>query len=119
MLKRSSFGLPDKHATALVLGYAVAYGALFLLGRYTIGLFEFSLWFPAAGLRFAALLIFGWRFALIAAFNELAVQGVLDEWSKWGSGFEVQMICGVAGPPLIYGLVAWGLQRSGLNLRPL
>lgn len=119
MLKRSSFGLPDKHATALVLGYAVAYGALFLLGRYTIGLFEFSLWFPAAGLRFAALLIFGWRFAVIAAIGELAVQGILGEWSKWGSGFEIQMICGVAGPPLIYGLVAWGLQRSGLNLRPL
>lgn len=101
------------------VGYAVAYGLLFLLGRYTIGLFEFSLWFPAAGLRFAALLIFGWRFALIAALGELAAQGVLDEWSKWGDGFAIEMICGVAGPPLIYGLVAWVLQRSGLNLRPL
>jgi signal transduction histidine kinase len=118
LLKRSSFGLPDKHATALVLGYAIAYGLLFLLGRYTIGLIEFSLWFPAAGLRFAALLIFGWRFALIAAFGELAVQGILGEWSKWGSGFEVQMVCGVAGPPIIYGLVVWVLQRFGLTLRP-
>lgn len=101
------------------VGYAVAYGLLFLLGRYTIGLFEFSLWFPAAGLRFAALLIFGWRFALTAAVGELVAQGVLDEWSKWGDGFAIEMICGVTGPPLIYGLVAWVLQRSGLNLRPL
>lgn len=101
------------------VGYAVAYGLLFLLGRYTIGLFEFSLWFPAAGLRFAALLIFGWRFALIAAAVELVAQGVLNEWTRWPPGFAIEMVCGVTGPPLIYGLVAWVLQRSGLNLRLL
>lgn len=94
----------------LGVAYSLGYGLLFLLAGYIVGLAEFSLWFPAAGLRFAVLLIAGWRFGFVAAVCEILVQGVVGEWANW-DGYAFTMIGGIAGPPLIYALVIWFLEN--------
>ena len=83
---RAGVSLPIRDWRQVPLGfaYAIAYGLLFILAGYIVGLVAFSLWFPAAGLRFAILLIAGWQFAFVAALAEILTQGVMGEWSKWG-----------------------------------
>ena len=64
--------------------YAVAYAVLLGFSSYMHGLAGFSLWFPAAGIRFALIFVFGWRFGFTAAVAEICVQGLLGEWALWG-----------------------------------
>lgn len=101
---------------ALGLGYAVAYGILFHLAGYIVGLIEFSLWFPAAGLRFVILLIVGWRFCFVAVLAEILAQGAVGYWAEWGADHIPEMLIGIAGPPLIYGFVVWFL-NTRLHVR--
>ena len=63
----------------------------------------FSLWFPAAGLRFAFLWVVGARMAPAAAFAELFVQLVSGEATLGAS--PLLAVAGIVSPCLVYGLV--------------
>lgn len=61
----------------------------------------FSLWFPAAGLRFAFLWHFGPRYTVPAAISELLVQLALGQNSLEPQ--PVLAVLGIVGPCLVYG----------------
>ena len=109
---------------ALIL---LAYGCLFTAlhhyaARWAAGSF-FSLWFPAAGLRFAFLWRMGARTAPAAAGAELLVQLVTGE-ATLGTSPPLAVL-GIVGPCLVYGLVihlvrSRGARRSRIiGLAPL
>lgn len=84
-----------------------AYGAAFALLRFAAGAWEhaelFSLWFPAAGLRFAFLWWAGPKTAPVAAVAELSA-GILFGTLTFGRAPIVEL-AGIVGPCLCYGLV--------------
>ena len=94
--------------------YAVAYALLLEFSSYMHGLAGFSLWFPAAGIRFALIFVFGWRFGFIAAVAEIWVQGLLGEWALWGYQPHF-IIAGIAAPPLLYAAIIGFLQKHRLT----
>ncbi|MBV1901670.1 MAG: MASE1 domain-containing protein, partial [Kordiimonadaceae bacterium] len=101
--------------TLLLAGlYGLAYMGLFLLSDKIIGLAGFSLWFPAAGIRFALIFVYGWRFGLLAASVEILAQGLLGEWTSWHYD-PVFIVAGIGAPPLIYAAVIWVLNRYQLT----
>ncbi len=109
-----------------VLG--IAYGCCFLLlfeaARVFDSYFSVSLWYPAAGLRLAALLWFGWRFGFIAFAAELIVYelcGSTDVWLQRENGIvPISRVAGLlaasALPPLCYALAATAAARLPLPL---
>ena len=94
--------------------YALTYAALFLLSDKIAGLAGFSLWFPAAGVRFALIFVFGWRFGLLAAVAEILAQGVLGEWVSWNKD-PLFIVAGIGAPPILYAVVVWLLSRYDLT----
>lgn len=98
----------------IIFLYALTYGALFLLSDKIAGLAGFSLWFPAAGIRFALIFVFGWRFGLLAAVAEIFAQGVLGEWVSWNKD-PLFIVAGIGGPPILYAIVVWLLSRFELT----
>lgn len=98
----------------MILFYGLVYIGLFLLSDKIAGLAGFSLWFPAAGVRFALIFVFGWRFGLLAAAVEVLAQGVLGEWVHWNSD-PLFIVAGIGAPPIIYAAVVWLLERLDLT----
>ena len=71
----------------------------------------FSLWFPAAGLRFAFLWRMGARMTPAAALSELSVQLVSGEASLGNA--PALALLGIVGPCLVYGLVIHLVRSQG------
>lgn len=65
-------------------GYCLSFYVLFSISGMMSGLADFSLWYPAAGVRFALIFVMGWRYGLIAAIAEITAQGMTGEWASWG-----------------------------------
>ncbi len=112
-----------RQAWRRTLGPALLYGLCFLALFHLAGFFDqtgkASLWFPAAGLRLAALLIFGWRFAGAVYVAELAAV------SFYGFAVDprflptdIQALFAALPSPVVYGLAAFVLSRwAALDLR--
>lgn len=104
---------PPRSADALGwAGLLLAYGFVFTLLRTAAQFWSthelFSLWFPAAGLRFALLWWVGPRRAPLVALAELVVSvgtGTVEIGSSPGPA-----ILGILGPCMVYGLVICGVQ---------
>lgn len=103
-------GLSWRQSLLLLILYGIAYGGLYKLSATMHGLAEFSLWYPAAGFRFALIFIFGWRFGLLTAVPEIIAQGLLGEWSKLYTN-PLYIIIGIGGPSIIYTGLLFGLDR--------
>lgn len=89
--------------TLILLAYALAFtGLRHASSQWTVGEM-FSLWFPAAGIRFAFLWHFGAKFAPAAAIAELAVQ--LATGTNHLEPSPVLAVLGIVGPCLAYGAV--------------
>lgn len=101
----------------ILLAYAIVFTGL----RHAASLWEmghlFSLWFPAAGLRFAFLWRFGPRMAPAAALAEFVVQMALDENSLDPS--PILAILGIVGPCLAYGLVIHLIKKHVSGSAPI
>ena len=97
---------------ALIL---LAYGCVFTVLHHFAAVWAagnlFSLWFPAAGLRFAFLWRMGARMAPAAALAELLVQLVSGEASL--GSVPVLSLLGIVGPCLVYGLVIHLVRSRG------
>ncbi|QDP20426.1 ATP-binding protein [Sphingomonas xanthus] len=94
----------------LLLGYGILFTVLRAISsEWTTGQF-YSLWFPAAGLRFAFLWHFGPKLAPAAALSELFIQLTTGENSLHPQ--PVLAVTGIVGPCLVYGAVIH-LMRSG------
>ena len=100
---------------AILLAYGAVFTALHHFAAKWAAGDLFSLWFPAAGLRFAFLWQIGARHAPAAALAELIVQLVTGEATLGTT--PVLSIIGIVSPCLVYGLVihlvrAHGTQRT-------
>ena len=101
----------------LVLGYAVGFIVLHEIGVRWATQHFYSLWFPAAGLRFALLWRYGAWLALPCALAELAAQAALgrvDLTTLSGLLFAGSIV----GPPLAYGVAIGLVRRRSASLRP-
>ncbi len=95
---------------------SLVYGCLFFLLFYLGSFFALapggSLWYPAAGLRAAVLLIFGWRLTpglVVAEVLAVALYGSLRPSTRYVDLSEVLL---VADSPILYGLAALALIRA-------
>lgn len=110
-------------SAALIAGYALAFVALHHIAARWGTDSPYSLWFPAAGLRFAFLWWVGPRLAPLVAIAEMAMQILVGELHFGGR--PLLGLCGMIGPCLVYGLVIHIIQgRAGrrtpmLRLAPL
>ena len=107
---------PSFNPTRVRLGFIlVAYGCAFTALHHYAAVWAagsfFSLWFPAAGLRFAFLWRMGARMTPAAACAELLVQLVTGEASL-GDGPALAVL-GIVGPCLVYGLVIHLVRSQG------
>lgn len=109
---------PHGREWVVLLGYAVAFLAAHRTAALWGGSSYYSLWFPAAGLRLAALWRGGARLTLPIAAVEIVVQlcnGVVLPHGDWPN-----QIVGVARPVLAYGLtiavVRWATERGHTSL---
>ncbi|MCY7399078.1 MAG: MASE1 domain-containing protein [Sphingomonas bacterium] len=95
----------------ILLVYASAFTALHhFAAQWAAGKF-FSLWFPAAGLRFAFLWIAGARMTPAAAVAELFVQLISGEATLGAS--PTLAVIGIVSPCLVYGLVIHLVRSRG------
>jgi len=101
--------LNSRHLWLLVSSYAVIFGLLSQIALLWATSLYYSLWFPAAGLRFALLWFFGPRLTPLLAIAELAALGAIGRYDFDGTD-DVLMIASILGPPISYGL-AIGLVR--------
>jgi two-component system sensor kinase FixL len=97
------------------------YGAAFTALRSTASDWQmgilFSLWFPAAGLRFAFLWFMGPRWTVPAAFAELFVQLAAGEVEI--SASPIATLAGVLGPCLLYGTAIHYIQTHIADKSPV
>jgi signal transduction histidine kinase len=95
----------------ILLAYGAAFTALHYFARQWAAGDLFSLWFPAAGLRFAFLWRVGACKAPAAALAELVVQLVTGEASV--GTVPVLGVIGIVSPCLVYGLVIHLVRAHG------
>lgn len=89
-----------KYAQVTVV-YAILFGLAFRLGSFFAWIYEGSLWYPAAGLRWTLLLLTGWRFLpciAVAEMTVISVYGVIFQ-NRYYDSWWVLM---VAVSPLLY-----------------
>ena len=96
---------------AILLAYGGAFTALHHFAAQWAAGDLFSLWFPAAGLRFAFLWRVGARMTPAAALAELVVQLATGEATLGPS--PVLSIIGIVSPCLVYGLVIHLVRSRG------
>jgi signal transduction histidine kinase len=99
-------------SSVVTLVYGVLFFLLFYLGSYFAVAAGGSLWYPAAGLRGAFLLIFGWRLTpglVVAELLAVGLYGILRPATRYDEPFEVLL---VVASPIIYGAFAWLLTRT-------
>ncbi len=106
-----------RRTPALIGGYALAFVVLHHVAALWATGSSYSLWFPAAGLRFAFLWWVGPRRALLVACAETAMQLLLGEL-RFGS-MPLLGLCGMIGPCLVYGLVIHIIQRRAGRRTPM
>ena len=95
----------------ILLAYGCAFTALHHYAAIWAAGSFFSLWFPAAGLRFAFLWRMGARMTPAAAGAELLVQLVTGEASLGNA--PALAVLGIVGPCLVYGLVIHLVRSQG------
>lgn len=94
----------------VLLGYAIAFLVAHRIAALWGGSSYYSLWFPAAGLRFVVLWRFGARLTLPVVAVEIVVQlcnGIVQPAGDWPT-----QIIGVARPVLAYGLTIAVVRRA-------
>jgi len=104
----------------LILGsiaYMLGFLLLFKLGLYVTGYGIYSLWFPAAGLRYAVLLVFGPRVWTRLLPLEILAALVLGVHEYWGLEHVGLAVIGLTAPTLLYALAAYVIRRQ-LNFQP-
>jgi len=94
--------------------HMVAYSSFFGLSFVMDGFGNYSLWFPAAGFRFALIFILGWRYGLLIALAEIAAQGIIGDWATWDY-HPLYIFFGSGSPSFICALVIWALERFKLT----
>ncbi len=112
--------IETRQRVLIQLSLIAVYGVSFTLLRsissaWQTGLF-FSLWFPAAGLRFAFLWYLGPRFAPAAALSELVFQLALGRPEVADS--PILGVLGIVGPCLMYGLAIKWIQARLKDVLP-
>jgi signal transduction histidine kinase len=95
--------------TGILLGYGIAFTLLRSSASFWATHELFSLWFPAAGLRFAFLWWAGPRIAPLAALSELLVS--VGAGTVRFESAPLVTLTGVVGPCLVYGLVIYIVRR--------
>ena len=96
---------------AMLLAYGCAFTALHHYAALWAAGDLFSLWFPAAGLRFAFLWRVGARLTPAAALSELFVQLATGEATL--DAAPVLGVIGIVSPCLVYGLVIHLVRKHG------
>ena len=96
-------GRSGLRTAVVLLIYGAAFTALHHFAAQWAAGNLFSLWFPAAGLRFAFLWVTGARMAPAAALAELSIQLISGEATLGAS--PALAIVGIVSPCLVYGLV--------------
>lgn len=118
---RSAFSRPAEIAAAALL-YLVLFHILFrVAGLFEVGS-SVSSWYPPSGLRFAFLLLLGWRFAFVIFVTEFCYGSFSELFGYWvwredgaASLFRVAtMLAAVAIPPACYAVAAYVLERWDL-----
>lgn len=108
----------QKHSLALLsfafFLHATVYGGFFGLAHFMGGFGNYSLWFPAAGFRFALIFILGWRWGLLIAMAEITAQGVIGDWATWNYRPHFIFI-GSGAPSFVCAFVVWALERFRLT----
>jgi len=109
-----SLDFPNVQAWRVVIflaAYGLVFALLFRLGFLVQGSGIYSLWYPAAGLRFAVLLYFGPRVWVCLLPIELAVEIGSGAWVFWGSDAALLMLLGMSAPTATYALTLAILNR--------
>ena len=105
---------------AVLILYALTFHLLFLFaGVFEVKASNASIWYPAAGLRLAVLLIFGWRFGVLIFCAEMTrglASGIVDAWGITGvRASDLLLIIGFVAafaiPPACYALATFFLER--------
>lgn len=117
------FRLPDRAAALRHLGLAIGYGLAFFCAHQIAvlwgGSYFFSLFYPAAGIRFALLWRFGARYTPVVVLVELFVQS-MSGVIQFGGTDTIDQIVSVARTPSAYGiaigLVRWIARRGGAGI---
>lgn len=118
---RSALSRPAEIAVALLV-YLVLFHILFRISGLFVVDAGVSAWFPPAGLRFALLLLLGWRFAPVMFASDL-IHGMIVEplglWQWRGDGAVsltriAALIHAAAVPSFSYAAVACALRRGNL-----
>jgi signal transduction histidine kinase len=94
--------------------HAIVYGGFFQLASNMDGFGNYSLWFPAAGFRFALIFILGWRWGLLIALAEIAAQGVIGDWATWDHR-PLWIFFGSGSPAFVHAFVIFLLARFRLT----
>jgi len=93
------------------IAYTLLYALLFKIGLYVTGHGIYSLWFPAAGLRYAVFLAFGPRALIwLLPLETLAALG-LGMHEYWTFEHPVLLMLGLTSPTLIYALATYFIRR--------
>lgn len=104
--------LPDVPRLAIAaIAYTLLYGLLFKLGLYVTGYGIYSLWFPAAGLRYAVLLALGPRSWIWLLPLEILVAFGFGMHEYWTFEHPLLLVFGLASPTLIYALAVYFIRR--------
>jgi signal transduction histidine kinase len=107
-----------RHSLALLVFafclHAFVYGGFFGFVFTMDGFGNYSLWFPAAGFRFALIFILGWRWGLLIAMAEITAQGVLGDWATWDYR-PLWIFFGSGSPAFVHAFVIFLLVRFRLT----
>lgn len=101
--------------------HSTVYGGFFGMASYMDGFGNYSLWFPAAGFRFALIFILGWRWGLLIALAEITAQGIIGDWATWDHR-PLWIFFGSGSPSFVHALVVFVLHRfrlTSVNLKTL
>lgn len=101
--------VPRVQDLTLLALYAAAFGLAHMVASPWGGTGYYSLWFPAAGVRFALLWRGGARLTLAAALVELAVDTLTGAVEPFGADGAVAII-GVVRPVIAYGITVAAIQ---------
>lgn len=112
-------GARRRSGVVLAIGYALAFWAAHSFAAVWGGSYFFSLFYPAAGVRFALLWRFGLQRLPLVVLTELTVQYLSGIIQPGSANFFDQFV-GVARAPLAYGLaimaVGWVVKRGGSDI---
>ena len=108
---RSPARMPSWRSIGLWCAYLVAFGISHQVAQIWGGISIFSLWYPAAGIRFAFLWHYGAKWTLPVAAAELLAQSLL--WTLIARhDLSLKMVVDITLPSFATGLVIAGIRRK-------